>query len=142
VIIIISCFKVSCEELKAPNIKPDSWWYELSNEEQWLYYRESMIQLKAMIELAENNNSKKQDMINLLEENKNFLKHYKPFYPKWGFKISATGIIDKTLSPDVYVSGDALIFILKGRMFFSPGINIKFYDDVGGGINLGIGFVF
>jgi len=70
-----------------------------------------------------------------------FLKSYKPFYPKFGFDIGAGIGVDNTLMIDTQIKS-GLYFFFDKRFFINPEIYVKPYKNIGGGLSLSIGVLF
>jgi hypothetical protein len=134
---------------------PPSWWHDLSDTEKYQYFKaahDKAIEMVAFakIKVEENKIEDKEKLLLMLEENKKFLENYKPFYPRWGFSLGINflasynkeaAIIKEMLQFDLIINTDFYIFFFKGRFFINPKINIKIYENIGGGLGVSIGFL-
>jgi hypothetical protein len=123
-------------KLKLP-VKAENWWLELTDQEQWEYFRTHYHNEILLLEASENSTE-------VLKENKQFIEKQKPFYPKWGFSGNTLVNLYKDeldLKLDLILGINFYRFFLKGRIFISPGIQVKVYDTIGGGLNIGLGFL-
>ena len=81
------------------------------------------------------------DMSIEYKKTNDFLKSYKPFYPKFGFDIGAGIGVDNTLMIDTQIKS-GLYFFFGKRFFINPEIYVKPYKNIGGGLSLSIGVLF
>ena len=136
---------------------PPEWWYDLSEIEKYQYFKAAHDKAIEIVNFAkkkiEDNKIEIEDKESLLlslKKNKKFLENYKPFYPKWGFSLGIdflasynkkTLIISEMLQLDLIANLNFYIFFFKGRFFITPKIDIKIYENIGGGIGFAVGFL-
>jgi hypothetical protein len=63
----------------------------------------------------------------------------KQFKPNWAFAGGVLGAIDTKLNVDCFATVNIRKYFLDGRVFLDFGGNFKFYQNFGGGLNLGVG---
>lgn len=151
---------VNSQEIKRLPEDPPEWWYKMNDHEKYKLLRATHdIAVEQNIKLGEMNNQSKinieedEKTLKNIEKNRKFLEDYNPFYPKWGFSFGATGLlgIDKNynivdmknfLQTDLIINIDFYKFFWKGRVFIRPGLNLKVYENVSGGLSFSLGFIF
>lgn len=143
---------LEAKELPKPPNKAPGWWYKLTEQEQWSYFRDQSLNYLALRKLLidEIGWNDKYDI--QLQNNINFLEKYNPFYPKFGFSggISFLASYNKEgnnllewLQLDLITHIDFYFFpqFFRGRFFINPEINIKIYESIGGGAGFNLGFL-
>jgi hypothetical protein len=134
--------------LDLPPEKMPDWWQSLTDEEQYIYFRQMAIEYVKMNQVINEKKELSEESKKALNNSNEFLKKYNPFYPTWGMDFNLIGLFDSTLTADLILNVNFKKFFLKGRVFISPGFDIKVLKDfkynetgVGGGFNFGFGFL-
>lgn len=130
------------QEIASPPDNAPNWWYELDDKEQWEYFKDMAELYKESVDLIHEKDLNNNKLKMLVRKNNDFLKSYNPFNPRFGMNLGAGFMIDKALEPDIFLILGTNIYFLKGRFLINPDINIKLYQDFGGGFNLKLGFTF
>lgn len=135
-------------KLDIPQEKMPEWWGKLTDQEQYDYFRQMAIEYVKMNKIINEEKQLTNEAKTALINSNDFLKKYIPFYPLWGLEISFIGLFDSFLTTDIIFNINLKKFFLKGHIFISPGFDFKIskrfnYNDIGigGGFNLGIGFL-
>lgn len=113
-------------------------WDQLTDQQKWESYitaHNSYLRLKSVYDRSED---EKDVLVEALDGTNKLLTN--KWYPKLGFNISVLAGIDKQLGLDVYTSLVLKKYFLKGHAFIDIGVSLKIYDELGGGLLLGIGF--
>lgn len=144
---ILMILKIEAQKNDELPIRAENWWYELNDQEKWELFRKHFNNELILLESLKNSTIELKNVEKIIENNNNFLKKYKPFYPKFGFNLNFLAGLNynnniNKIFVDVYGNINFMIFFLKGRFFLMPGIDVKIYDGFGGGINFGIGVLF
>lgn len=115
-------------------------WDSLSEYDKWVSFRDTYNAYQDMKDLYNKSIDRENILISDLEKTTKLLKN--KWYPKFGFNINLQAGLDQRLNIDVYTNLNFLKYFLEGRAFFLFGGGIKFYNAIGGDINIGIGFNF
>lgn len=137
--------------------KAPEWWHELSAADKYQYFKKAYDKAVEMTALAKKKIEEdkadieiEKETLKMLEENRLFLEKYIPFYPRWGFSFGSTFVVGanqdgvtlkEILGIDLTIDADFYVFFFKGRFFIKPGINVKIYENIGGGISFACGFL-
>jgi hypothetical protein len=128
------------DEVKKIPKEPPKEWYSLTDAEKYECFMEA-------IERVANLNRRLAYKIILLEDAKETIIAQKKvidkrFIPKWGFSVNTSLGLDYQLEKDFIVESQFYIFFLKGRLILTPSAYIKFFDNIGGGVGIGLGITF
>lgn len=96
-------------------------------------------QLKIDKTLLETKNNNIDLLINDLEDSTKLLKN--KWYPNFGFSALILAGLDEKLNKDVYVNLLFNKYFLTGRIHLDVGFGIKIYEQLGGSLLLGFGFI-
>lgn len=120
---------------------PPSWWYEKTENEKWLYFRQAMIEAREYQKAYEDQKELTKKPKEHLRKTTKYLEKHKNFYPKWGFSISPFFCVDKTKTFDFSIRSDFYIILAK-RFMIIPGFEFQILNDFGGGASIGFGCFF
>ena len=139
-LIVLIVGLTSFAQAKPLDEKTPEGWYTLSDDAQWMEYYWLYQEYTYMLEKYNRLKSidlEKEDLIITYEKK---IEQLKSYIPRYGLGLYITGGLDKTLEADVFCGIDFYIYALKGRLFFPLGAYVKIYDELGGGLKVGIGF--
>ena len=140
-LMILMIFRISAND-KELSITAEEWWLELSDQEQWEYFRKFYNNTVVLVETLKDNQIELEEAKKLIESNDNFLKKYKPKYLKWGVFFGWDVTLDNTLQVDLLIHLGFNIYVLQNKLSFSPKIIFKPYKDMGGGLGFNININF
>jgi hypothetical protein len=125
---------------------PPEWWNKLSDQEKYTYYKtavNALIDANEQLKIDQASIKTKNDNINLLisdlEKSTELLKN--KWHPNFGFSALILAGLDEKLNKDVYVNLLFNKYFLTGRIHLDVGAGIKIYEQLGGSLLLGFGFI-
>jgi hypothetical protein len=98
---------------------------------------ELQVQIYNLLEAIENKDNISKDKDDLIIEYEKIIEKYKKMTKKYGFGINVNGGLNQELRADCFVNVSVKFYFLNGRICLEPGVYVKMYDNLGGGLSFG-----
>lgn len=106
--------------------------------EYYLQCEKLLNELNIALENTEKEIKISEEKDNIILEYEKLISKYKKVQNKYGIGLSAYIGLTKTLEIDSFVSCDIYFHFFNNHISFVPGFYVKIYDEIGGGLKLGL----
>lgn len=137
---LITLHILKSQEKKLYDSESYKTWQSLTEDEKYESYIVILNAFTMLQKLYKDSIAREETIMADLEYTNNFLE--KKYYPKFGINANVYAGLTQELRADCFTTLNFNIYFLQGRFYFSPNVYFKFFDKLGGGIGIGLGFNF